>query len=182
MSELRSCPSYPFIFPPRWAPPPRSDGWSCCWPRRCDCFDLTPLSFELQRMSQRHRPHQGARVGRGRRHQVASEAAFQTRIGRLPGPDHHRGPHAQRGNGCLVQPRYVPVVILTCSHDGFESVDLMLMSGFFCCQDTIHKFTFILSSFQVHKSRILTKTFNFRNYDETNNQSRSLINGYKRVI
>lgn len=182
MSELCSCPSYPFIFPPRWAPPPRSDGRSCCWPCRCDCLDLTPLSFELQRMSQRHGPHQGARVGRGRWHQITSEAAFQTWIRRLLGPDNHRGPHAQRGNGCLVQSRYVPFVFLTCSHNGFDIVDLMWMSGFFCCQDTIHKFMFVLSSFQVHKSRIITKTLNYRNCDETTNQSRRFINGSKGVI
>lgn len=99
-----------------------------CWPCRCDCFDLTPSSSELQRMSQRHGPHQGACVGRGRWHQIASEAAFQTRIRRLPGPDHHRGPHTQRGNGCLVQSRYSPVVVLKCSHHGFDSVYLMWMN------------------------------------------------------
>lgn len=74
------------------------------WPRRSDPLSLPP---HMQRMPQRHRPHQGARVGRGRRHQVEGEAAFQTRIRRLPGPDHHRGPHAQRRDGRLVQSWYV---------------------------------------------------------------------------
>lgn len=107
---------------------PPSICWSRCWPCWCDWFDLTPSSSELQRMSQRHRSNQGARVGRGRWHQVASEAALQARVGWLPGPDHHRGPHAERRNGCLVQSRYVDVVILTRFHHGFDRVDLMSMN------------------------------------------------------
>lgn len=158
LSELCSCPSYLFIFPPQWGPLPCFVGWSRCWPRWCDCSDLTPSSFELQRMSQRHGPHQGARVGWRRWHQVASEATFQTWIGRLPGPDHHRGPHAQRGNGCLVQSRYILVVILTCSHHGFDSVYLMWMNIDFSVvkisYTQIDEFIHIYP-FQVRRSRTL---------------------------
>lgn len=57
-------------------------------------------------MPQRHRPHQGASLGRRRWHQVTGEAALQEGVGRFLGANDYRGPHSERRNGCLVQSGY----------------------------------------------------------------------------
>jgi len=78
-----------------------------------------------QRVPQLVGPHQAARLGRGRRHQVPSEAASEERVGRLPGPEHHRGPDPERGDGRLVQPGYVCGWLCVCVCV-FQSVDLLI--------------------------------------------------------
>lgn len=61
------------------------------------------LVLSLQRMSQLLRPHQGARVGWGWRHQVSREAEVQAGVRWLPRSNYHRGPHSEWRDGCLVQ-------------------------------------------------------------------------------
>lgn len=58
-------------------------------------------------MPQLVRSYKSPRVGRRRRHKVSSEAEAEEGVGRFPGPEHHRGPDAERRDGRVVQPRCV---------------------------------------------------------------------------
>ena len=109
-----------------------------------------------QWMSQRHRSHQGASVGRGRRHQITGEAALQTRVGWLPGPDHHRGSHPQRRDGRLVQPGYVTCSMST--NKGYWLTRNPDSSYYDSYPDTMLSSLDVLTLFLYHKMQIWTQT------------------------
>lgn len=78
---------------------------SCC--HMCQNNSPPTCSLSAQRVPQLIRSDQAAGLGRGRWHQVASEAASEEGVGRLPGTEHHWGPNAQWRDGRVVYPGYV---------------------------------------------------------------------------
>lgn len=78
---------------------------ACC--HMCQNNSPPTCSLSAQRVPQLIRSDQAAGLGRGRWHQVASEAASEEGVGRLPGTEHHWGPNAQWRDGRVVYPGYV---------------------------------------------------------------------------